>query len=170
MLRNTVAVGEELAGNADLATAIRAGLTTMAASSSVASASSTAAAQSMAATTQAPVANADDYELNQDETLSINAALGLLANDAALAGLGLTAVLVSEPAHGTLSLESDGSFTYLPQSGYSGDDSFAYQANAEGSTSLPVQVSLTIHSTAIETSLAQNLADEALAAESDWLA
>ena len=40
-----------------------------------------------------------------------------------------TAVLVSAPAHGTLDLHDDGSFTYTPQSGFNREDAFTYKAN-----------------------------------------
>src|SRR5205807_521693 len=33
------------------------------------------------------------------------------------------------PSHGSLSLQSDGSFTYSPTPGYRGSDSFTYKAN-----------------------------------------
>ena len=41
----------------------------------------------------------------------------------------LTAVLVSGPAHGTLTLNADGSFTYTPAANFNGTDSFTYKAN-----------------------------------------
>jgi VCBS repeat-containing protein len=40
----------------------------------------------------------------------------------------LTSVLVSGPAHGTLTLNSDGSFTYTPAENFCGEDSFTYKA------------------------------------------
>jgi hypothetical protein len=52
---------------------------------------------------------------------------GVLANDTAAVGT-LTASLVSDPSHGTLSyFNSDGSFQYTPASGYAGDDFFVYE-------------------------------------------
>ena len=41
----------------------------------------------------------------------------------------LTAALVSGPAHGSVTLNPDGSFTYTPAAGYCGADSFAYAAS-----------------------------------------
>src|SRR5439155_1608273 len=41
----------------------------------------------------------------------------------------LTAILVTSPAHGTLNLNSDGSFTYTPALNYNGPDSFTYKEN-----------------------------------------
>ena len=44
----------------------------------------------------------------------------------------MTAVLVDPTSHGDLTLNSDGSFTYVPTPGYGGADGFTYQADAEG--------------------------------------
>jgi VCBS repeat-containing protein len=40
----------------------------------------------------------------------------------------ITAALLSQPTHGTISLAADGSFTYTPSAGFQGDDTFQYQA------------------------------------------
>ena len=54
----------------------------------------------------------------------------MLANDSdPNPGATLTAILVSNPSHGTVTLNSDGSFTYTPTAGYAGTDSFTYEAN-----------------------------------------
>lgn len=70
-----------------------------------------------------PVAVDDVYSTPQDTALFV-AASGVLANDT---GTGLTAVKVSDPAHGTAVLVPDGGFVYVPQPGYSGEDNFAYK-------------------------------------------
>jgi ELWxxDGT repeat protein/VCBS repeat-containing protein len=41
----------------------------------------------------------------------------------------LSATVVSGPAHGSLTLNADGSYTYTPTAGYVGPDSFTYQAS-----------------------------------------
>src|SRR5262249_38703601 len=41
----------------------------------------------------------------------------------------LTAQLVSGPKHGSVTLNADGSFTFVPKAGYTGTDSFTYQAS-----------------------------------------
>ena len=54
---------------------------------------------------------------------------GVLQNDTDTKQTGLTAVLVSGPANGTLSLSGDGSFVYTPNANFAGTDSFTYLAN-----------------------------------------
>src|SRR5213075_2975519 len=61
----------------------------------------------------APVAVNDIYTTVEDTTLNI-AAAGVLANDSDVDGDTLSAVLASQPTHGSLTLNSNGSFTYLP--------------------------------------------------------
>jgi VCBS repeat-containing protein len=41
----------------------------------------------------------------------------------------LTAIPVDNPTNGTLALNDDGSFTYTPNTDFSGTDSFTYVAN-----------------------------------------
>jgi hypothetical protein len=81
---------------------------------------------------QAPVANPDNYTTPPETPLNV-AAPGVLENDADADGDSLTAVLDAGPTSGTLSLASDGSFTYTPDSGFIGQDSFTYVAN-DGTT------------------------------------
>jgi hypothetical protein len=53
----------------------------------------------------------------------------VLANDSDMDGDTLTAILDSGVSHGTLMLNADGSFTYTPNVGFIGTDSFTYIAN-----------------------------------------
>jgi VCBS repeat-containing protein len=75
--------------------------------------------------TTPPLAIADSYWVYEDSQLAI-AASGVLGNDFDQEGDSLTATLVDSPAHGSLTLNSNGSFTYDPDSGYTGADSFTY--------------------------------------------
>ena len=71
----------------------------------------------------APHANADSYTSDLDTPLVVPADRGILANDV---GSPLTIVRYTAPAHGTVVVNPDGSFTYTPEHGYSGSDGFEY--------------------------------------------
>ena len=66
--------------------------------------------------------------MTEDGALNI-AAQGVVGNETDADGDALTALLVDGPAHGTLSLNSDGSFTYTPALNFNGSDNFRYKAN-----------------------------------------
>ena len=76
----------------------------------------------------APVAADDSFVVAKDSTLTV-AAPGVLGNDSDVDGDALTAVFVAGPQHGTLTLNADGSFEYMPEAGYYGLDSFTYQVS-----------------------------------------
>ena len=75
-----------------------------------------------------PVASDDEYDLGVHRTLSVASEAGLLSNDIDIDGDTLTAVLVEGPAHGQLTLNSDGSFQYTAEAGAL-TDQFTYQAS-----------------------------------------
>ncbi|MES2933191.1 MAG: carboxypeptidase regulatory-like domain-containing protein [Pseudomonadota bacterium] len=77
----------------------------------------------------APVANGDHYSTSVNQSITIGALNGLLANDSDDDNDPLTAQVMSQPAHGQVSLNPNGSFTYVPAPGYSGSDSFNYAAS-----------------------------------------
>lgn len=95
-------------------------------------------------TNTAPVANDDSYSTNQNTTLNVPAP-GVLGDDTDVDGDTLNAILESGPSNGTLILNSDGSFTYTPNAGYFGSDSFVYHANDGTVNSSVATVSLTIN-------------------------
>ncbi|PYJ08398.1 MAG: hypothetical protein DME25_01630, partial [Verrucomicrobia bacterium] len=92
---------------------------------------------------RAPVAYSDGYGLNKNSALTISAS-GVLGNDTDADGDTLAASVVTGPAHGTLSLSTNGGFTYAPNSNYFGADSFTYQASDGLTNSASATVSLTI--------------------------
>ena len=96
------------------------------------------------AVNDAPLATAENCTTAEDTGLVVDAASGLLAHATDIDGDPLTAVLVSGPAHGSLSLNSDGSFTYTPSGNYNGSDSFVYKVNDGTADSNLATVSLTI--------------------------
>jgi len=77
---------------------------------------------------RAPVAANDGYVTNEDTPLIVGAGMGVLANDVDPDGNALMAALVANVAHGILSLNANGSFTYTPDLNYHGVDSFTYTA------------------------------------------
>jgi hypothetical protein len=78
---------------------------------------------------RAPRAASDRYFGQPGTVLSIPVGDGVLANDHDLDGDSLSSNVVDGPAHGTLALEPNGSFTYTPAANFNGIDSFAYVAN-----------------------------------------
>ena len=90
-----------------------------------------------------PVTGADSYSTPRDTTLNTPAP-GLLANDSDPEGQPLNAVLVNAPAHGTLVLGANGSFSYTPAANYTGADSFTYQASDGVTISSAATVSLNV--------------------------
>lgn len=103
-----------------------------------------------------PIASPDSYSQVGDTTWSIPT-LGVLTNDVdpnnqfqvppALPNQDMVSVLVTGVSHGTLQLDSDGSFVYTPKNGFSGTDSFQYKAVASkglGQESNPTTVTLTV--------------------------
>ena len=88
----------------------------------------------------APVADGDTFTTNEDTPLTGN----VLANDTDIDGDALTASLVDGPAHGTLALNANGTFTYTPSANYIGADSFTYTASDGTVTSSIATVSITV--------------------------
>ena len=76
-----------------------------------------------------PPVTADDAYTTPMDTPLVEPAPGVLANDSDDDGDALSVLgLVSGPAHGSLTLNADGSFTYTPHAGYLGPDSFSYES------------------------------------------
>jgi hypothetical protein len=73
-----------------------------------------------------PAAANDSYTVDGLSSLTV-AAPGVLANDADPDGGTLSALLVTGPSHGTLTLGVDGTLEYTPDEGFVGEDSFTYR-------------------------------------------
>ncbi len=142
VFREMVAIGEERAGNMELAQAIR--------------------AESESPVPEpgnsAPLASADAYSIGEATTLNVSAANGVLANDTDADQDSLSAALVSTTTHGTLILNSDGSFSYTPDNGFVGSDSFSYTASDGTELSNTANVTLTVEDTANTFSIQENSA------------
>lgn len=77
-----------------------------------------------------PVSTDDSYTTSHTSnlvTLASSEPFGVLHNDLD-PGSGLTAELLSSPSHGTLTLHTDGGFTYHPGGTFVGTDEFRYRA------------------------------------------
>lgn len=120
---------EEDAGNADLAEAIRSGATEVSDTFDL---------------NQAPIAAADTYSVDAGESLTPNAANGVLSNDSDPENSAIVATLVEGPQGGTLTLNTDGSFNYQPTGSFVGTDTFTYLASDGFKTSETVTVSITV--------------------------
>jgi hypothetical protein len=94
---------------------------------------------------ETPVALNDAYSVTTNGTLTVPAARGVLANDH---GQPLQVVLpvLSGVRHGTLTpnASGDGGFTYTPTGGFTGVDSFLYQATDGIHTSNAAMVTITV--------------------------
>ncbi|MBN2473708.1 MAG: lamin tail domain-containing protein [Pirellulales bacterium] len=91
-----------------------------------------------------PVASHGAYRIAEDSTLTVAAAGGVLANDTDDDGDPLTASLVHAPPHGTLTLLSNGSFSYTPSANFYGSDSFTYRAHDGVAESNLATVTITV--------------------------
>ena len=91
----------------------------------------------------APGPVGDSYAAEQEMMLAINAP-GVLGNDLDTDEDMLTAFLVTGPTNGTLDLYPNGSFVYIPESGFIGTDSFTYVANDGALNSSPATVTILV--------------------------
>ena len=118
-----------------------------------------------------PVAVYDAYTLNENTTLTV-AGPGVLGNDSDPDGDALTAVLVTPPAHGTVTLNTDGSFSYTPQHNYVyalGVDSFTYQAYDGLAYSNTATVTLTVNPVGYEGDVAPRPDGDGTLTIADWV-
>lgn len=98
---------------------------------------------SVAAVNDAPVAADDSYSAVQGMPLSISAP-GVLANDQDLEGDPLAVADFTQPSYGTLTIAVDGSFSYQPDPGFVGTDSFRYAASDASDFSNSATVTITV--------------------------
>jgi large repetitive protein len=111
----------------------------------------------------APVAVADSYSIDEDTVLAVSSP-GILLNDSDDAD-SFAPEIISTPTHGDLSaFESTGAFTYEPDAGFGGSDSFTYKDVDSWQESSVVTVDLTINARADVSGLssAQGVSDPTL--------
>lgn len=94
----------------------------------------------------APVGVPDTFSMILTEgSLVVSVADGVLNNDTVDGNAPLTASLESDPTNGSVELNSDGSFTYTPEAGFVGLDSFSYTASAGNTDSNITTVSIQVN-------------------------
>ncbi|HSH05358.1 MAG TPA: Ig-like domain-containing protein, partial [Anaerolineae bacterium] len=92
-----------------------------------------------------PVANDDpDYTTPVNVNL-ISSPNSVLDNDTDAEGDGLTAVLVQTVSTGTLALQGDGTFIYLPPTDFAGVVTFTYRADDNISLSNVAVATITVN-------------------------
>jgi subtilase family serine protease len=96
-----------------------------------------------------PVASNGSVSTNQNT--AVNGTLSA-------SGAGLTFAIVANPAHGSVSITntSTGAFTYTPASGFSGSDSFTFDARNSSGTSNTATESVTVNNTTVNPPTASN--------------
>jgi ELWxxDGT repeat protein len=98
-----------------------------------------------------PMAGDDSASSQSDAAVTIN----VLANDSESGGTIDTASvqIVSEPAHGSVSVTASGSIAYTPVSGFAGSDSFTYSVkDLQGAMSNVATVSVSVTAAAAPSS------------------
>jgi ELWxxDGT repeat protein/VCBS repeat-containing protein len=75
-----------------------------------------------------PTVQNTTYAFTPGTPLTVSAP-GVLTGATVYQGGTLTAVLVTSPSHGALTLNADGSFTYTPAAGFDGKDTFTINAS-----------------------------------------
>ena len=91
-----------------------------------------------------PVAVDDAYDVDEGETLTVDAAAGVLSNDSDADGDPLTATVGTDVTSGSLTLNADGSFEYVHDGSEGASDSFTYTVS-DGSNTDVGTVTITIH-------------------------
>lgn len=91
----------------------------------------------------APVATDESFSIQGGSTLTVGVP-GVLSNDSDIDSTALTVGLVAGAAHGSLVLNTNGSFSYTPSPGYTGSDSFTYVARDGQADSNVATTNLTV--------------------------
>lgn len=93
--------------------------------------------------TQSLTARNDSYMVNENSTLTVSGN-GVLVNDTDPNGRQMQAILANSTHNGNLVLNQNGSFTYTPNFGFHGIDSFTYRTFDGLATSNTATVTITV--------------------------
>ena len=102
---------------------------------------------------QNPIIHTQSYVLNSGSVLKTSSLNGLLVGEKDPQGESLQTTLITQPLHGSLTLNLDGTFTYTVGSGFSGLDSLKYNiCNTSGQCS-SAEAYFTVNPTAVNDTL-----------------
>ncbi len=82
-----------------------------------------------------PIALPDSYDVDEDDSRTFDVRTNDKAGPDNESGQTLTATIETNPTHGDLLDNGDGTFTYTPDPGYNGLDGFSYKLCDNGTTS-----------------------------------
>lgn len=91
----------------------------------------------------APLANDDQYTTEEDEPI-VRVAPSVMLNDTDADGDELSAIVVDQPTHGTLTLTANGYLAYVPEANFYGTDSFTYRLSDGTAESNLATVNITL--------------------------
>ena len=91
----------------------------------------------------APEGNPDSLDAVEGTPLTISIA-SLVSNDDDAEGSALSLISFTQPEHGTLERNTNGTLTYTPEAGFVGEDSFTYIAGDGDLLSDPVTVTIDV--------------------------
>jgi hypothetical protein len=91
-----------------------------------------------------PPQSVDDSFLTDENVELEVAAPGVLGNDTDIDSTQLSARLLEPPAHGAVVVRADGSFSYVPEVNFRGDDTFTYETVDDAGAASPGSVSIAV--------------------------
>ena len=94
--------------------------------------------------TTSPIAAGNDFYYTDTNTTLTVPAPGVQANDVAENLQPFSSVIVTNPSEGTVTLNSDGAFTYVPNANFVGTDTFTYEDVQGSNTSNVATVTITV--------------------------
>ena len=88
-----------------------------------------------------PFAQPDAFVVTEDTLLNVLVP-GVLGNDRDLEANPMTAIKLTDPLHGAVAFNANGSFTYTPHANFAGTDSFTYRSSDGSLQSGPTTITL----------------------------
>jgi hypothetical protein len=106
---------------------------------------------------------------DQDMELNVSAA-GVLSNDSDADGDTLSVSQHTDPANGSVVVNTDGSLTYTPDPGFTGTDSFTYQASDGTILSNVATVTVTVSAPSTDEIYVADISFDSKRGNRDWRA